>query len=146
MKWKPPHGETPKPNTTKTMKAEERKKQMMAEVNQNIRESIAFWASTMLQSEADQWAYHLNYDTADLLNAVYILQHVASNIGIKNGTITEQNVEELGLRIHDLVLAMTGYDTRQLAADLQDDGHHIDDPANVADVKPDFSSIGMDPQ
>jgi hypothetical protein len=100
----------------------------------------------MLQSEADGWAYHLNYDTADLLSAVYILQHVASNIGIKNGTITEKNVEELGLRIHDLVLAMTGYDTHKLAADRQDDGHHIDDPANVADVVPDFSSIGMDPQ
>ena len=128
------------------MEAEERKKQMLEEVNQNIRQSIEFWANTMLQSEVDGWAYHLNYDTADLLSAVYILQHVASNIGIKNGTITEKNVEELGLRIHDLVLAMTGYDTHKLAADRKDDGHHIDDPANVADVVPDFSGIGMDPQ
>lgn len=128
------------------MEAEERKKLMLEEVNQNIRKSIEFWANTMLQSEADGWAYHLKYDTADLLSAVYILQHVASNIGIKNGTITEKNVEELGLRIHDLVLAMTGYDTHKIVADRQDDGHHIDDPANVADVVPDFSGIGMDPQ
>lgn len=128
------------------MEAEERKKLMLEEVNQHIRKSIEFWAGTMLQSEADQWAYYLNYGTDDLLNAVYILQHVASNIGIKNGTITEKNVEELGLRIHDLVLAMTGYDTHKLAAEAKEDGHHIDDPANVADVVPDFSGIGMDPQ
>lgn len=128
------------------MTEEEVNERTFAIINRHIREGITQWADIMLQSEADGWAYHLNYDTADLLSAVYILQHVASNIGIKNGTITEKNVEELGLRIHDLVLAMTGYDTHKLAADRKDDGHHIDDPANVADVVPDFSGIGMDPQ
>ena len=128
------------------MTEEEVNERTFAIINRHIREGITQWADIMLRSEADGWAYHLNYDTADLLSAVYILQHVASNIGIKNGTITEKNVEELGLRIHDLVLAMTGYDTHKLSADRQDDGHHIDDPANVADVVPDFSSIGMDPQ
>lgn len=128
------------------MTEEEVNERTFAIINRHIREGITQWADIMLRSEADQWAYHLNYDTADLLSAVYILQHVASNIGIKNGTITEKNVEELGLRIHDLVLAMTGYDTHKLAADRKDDGHHIDDPANVADVVPDFSGIGMDPQ
>jgi hypothetical protein len=128
------------------MTEEEVNERTFAIINRHIREGITQWADIMLQSEADGWAYHLNYDTADLLSAVYILQHVASNIGIKNGTITEKNVEELGLRIHDLVLAMTGYDTHKLAADRKDDGHHIDDPANVEDVVPDFSGIGMDPQ
>jgi hypothetical protein len=128
------------------MTEEEVNERTFAIINRHIREGITQWADIMLQSEADGWAYHLNYDTADLLSAVYILQHVASNIGIKNGTITEKNVEELGLRIHDLVLAMTGYDTHKLAADRKDDGHHIDDPANVADVVPDFSGIGMEPQ
>ena len=128
------------------MTEEEVNERTFAIINRHIREGITQWADIMLQSEADGWAYHLNYDTADLLSAVYILQHVASNIGIKNGTITEKNVEELGLRIHDLVLAMTGYDTHKLAADRKDDGHHIDDPANVADVEPDFSGIGMEPQ
>lgn len=125
---------------------EEVNERTFATINRHICEGITQWADIMLQLEADQLAYYLNYDTADLLSAVYILQHVASNIGIKNGTITEKNVEELGLRIHDLVLAMTGYDTHKLTAAKQDDGHHIDDPANVADVVPDFSGIGMDPQ
>lgn len=103
------------------MTEEEVNERTFAIINRHIREGITQWADIMLQSEADGWAYHLNYDTADLLSAVYILQHVASNIGIKNGTITEKNVEELGLRIHDLVLAMTGYDTHKPADGKQYD-------------------------
>lgn len=100
---------------------EEEKKQSVEIINRHICEGVAQWADIMLQSEVDLWSYYLNYGTDDLLNAVYILQHVASNIGIKNGTITEKNVEELGQRIHDLVLAMTGYDTHKLTDGKQDD-------------------------
>lgn len=128
------------------MEKEEANERTFAIINRHIREGITQWADIMLRSEADQWAYRLNYDTADLLSAVYILQHVASNIGIKNGTITEKNVEELGQRIHDLVLAMTGYETHKLVAEAKEDGHHIDDPADVVNVKPDFSDMGIDPQ
>jgi len=44
------------------------------------------------------------------MNATYLFQHVASNIGIKNGIITEANVEAFGTRLRQLIIDMTGYD------------------------------------
>ena len=88
----------------------EETKELMAEINEEIRNGLNFWADTMLTADADEWAYHLNYFSRDIINASIIFQHVLSNIGIKSGIITEENTEELGKRLRQLVIDMTGYD------------------------------------
>jgi hypothetical protein len=85
------------------------------EINFAIRDSLNKWADIMLESEVDQWAYNLNYFPRDLMNAVYIFQHVASNIGIKAGLIDEEKAEEYGKRLRQLVVDMTGQDPALIA-------------------------------
>lgn len=81
-----------------------------AEANVKIRDGIGMWAEIMLMSEADGWAYKLNYFPRDIMNAVYIFQHVLSNVGIKKGIIDEEKAVVFGKRLRELVKDMTGYD------------------------------------
>jgi hypothetical protein len=91
----------------------------LKEINTAIRDGINQWADVMLESEAKQWAYKLNYFPRDLMNAIYIFQHVASNIGIKAGHIDEQKAVEYGERLRQLVIDMTGYDPHGILSDLE---------------------------
>lgn len=79
------------------------------EVNEGICKSIDLWATVALESEVGLWAVDLEYNPQDLMNSIYLFQHIASNIGIKNGTINEDNVVEFGKRLRQLVFDMTGY-------------------------------------
>ena len=94
----------------------------LKEINTAIRDGINQWADVMLESEVKQWAYRLDYFPRDLMNAIYIFQHVASNIGIKAGRISEQNTEEFGHRLRQLVIDMTGYDPHGILNDLAIEG------------------------
>ena len=94
-------------------KETDERKAQIAEVNKHIREGINQWADIMLTADADQWAYDLTYFPRDLMNAVLIYQHVASNIGIKAGRIDEKRAVEYGQRLRQLVIDMTGYDPHE---------------------------------
>ena len=84
-------------------------KQAIQQVNEGLREQMNTLADMMLMSEADQWAYMLNYFPRDIMNAVYIFQHVVSNVGIKSGHIDEKTAVEYGHRLSQFVFDMTGY-------------------------------------
>jgi len=94
-------------------KNEQNEQVQISEINQHIREGINQWAGIMLTADADEWAVKLNYYPRDLMNAVLIYQHVASNIGIKAGIIDEQKAVEFGQRLRQLVIDMTGYDPHE---------------------------------
>lgn len=79
-----------------------------------MREGINIWADIMLMAEADRWAIELDYYPRDIMNAVYIFQHVLSNVGIKSGRINEDKAVEFSNRLRDLVKDMTGYDTLEI--------------------------------
>lgn len=91
------------------MKTEEIK-----EINQHISDALEQWQNVMLNADADQWAYHLEYTADDLLGALYIFNHVAQNIGIKNGTLNISNVGDVGAQLRQLVKMMTGSDPAEL--------------------------------
>lgn len=84
-------------------------KQTVQQVNEGLRKQMNTLADIMLMSEADQWAYLLNYYPRDIMNAVYIFQHVVSNVGIKSGRIDEKTAVEYGHRLSQFVNEMTGY-------------------------------------
>lgn len=89
---------------------EKEKKDAIKKVNDGIREGINHWADIMLMGDADRWSFELEYFPRDLMNAILIFQHVASNIGIKAGRIDEEKAVEYGNRLRHLVMDMTGYD------------------------------------
>lgn len=80
----------------------------LAEINKAIREVLNQLADTMLCADADGWAYELNYFPRDIMNAIFIFQHVCSTAGIKSGRITEETAKIYGRRLRQLVIDMTG--------------------------------------
>lgn len=67
-------------------------KEQIKEINQHISDALEQWSSIMAQADADNLAYYLEYSDRDLLNALHIFDHVASNIAIKKGILNEENV------------------------------------------------------
>lgn len=64
------------------------------EINQHISDALGQWQDVMLMADVDEWAYLLNYSDEDLLNAMYIFNHIAQNRGIKSGFFTCNNIEQ----------------------------------------------------
>ena len=70
-------------------------------------------ADSLLSREADQTAFHDEYDEIDVINTVQIFQSVLSLYGIKHNKIqSESDAEKAGRVLANLVLNMTGIDTR----------------------------------
>lgn len=84
------------------------------EVNEHISAALEMWQDVMLSADADQWAYYLNYSDEDLLNALYIFNHVAQNIAIKKGYLNGQNAERNMRRFCDCVENCFGFNTVEL--------------------------------
>ena len=84
------------------------------EIQIHICDALEQWAKTMAKAEYENRAFMLHYKEKDLFNAVYILSHVLSNIGTHNGTISENNVEEVGMEIRKFVHKFSGLDSTKL--------------------------------
>lgn len=89
-------------------------KASIRKINREISGALKFWQDMLLIADADEWAYYLNYSDEDLLNALYIFNHVAQNIAIKNGHFTEENVEEKMAKFREGIKEGFGFDTVEL--------------------------------
>lgn len=89
-------------------------KEKIKEINQHISDALEQWSTTMLVADADEWAYYLNYSEQDAMNAIFILNHVLSNIGIKNGVLNDKNVIEKSNKLREFVKDFCGLDTVEI--------------------------------
>ena len=89
-------------------------KEQIKEVNQHISDALEQWSTTMLVADADEWAYYLNYSDQDALNAIFIFNHVLSNIGIKNGVLNDKNVFEKSKELRKFIKDYCGLDTFEI--------------------------------
>ena len=87
---------------------------LIALANQEIKDGLAHWQEIMNIADADQWAFLLEYDDRDLLNALYIFNHVAQNIAIKSGHLNEANAETNMRRFCDCIENCFGFNTISL--------------------------------
>lgn len=83
-------------------------------INKEISDALKFWQDMLNLADADEWAFHLNYDDEDLWNALYIFNHVAQNKAIKNGHLNEANVELYVKRFCDCIENCFGFNTIEL--------------------------------
>lgn len=90
------------------------KDEAIKEINQHISDALDQWSDIMLKADADAWAYELSYSDEDLLNALYIFNHVAENIAIKSGFLNEKNVTEKMTAFKNSVKESFGFDTVEL--------------------------------
>lgn len=95
-------------NNNNNMDRHQQRAADIAEINEGIREGLNRWADIMLRADADGWADELNYFPRDIMNAIFIFQHVCSVAGIKSGRITEETAKIYGRRLRQLVIDMTG--------------------------------------
>ena len=84
------------------------------EINKEISGALRFWQDTLLLSDADEWAYYLEYSDEDLFNALYIFNHVAQNIAIKTGLFTDENAEAKITKLREGIKEAFGFDTVEL--------------------------------
>lgn len=88
------------------------------EVQIHISDVLKEWADIMLEIEARNKAYMLHYNEQDLVNAMYIFEHVLSNIAIHNGSITPETIDkatQMGEDLREYVKKYTGLDTHEIA-------------------------------
>lgn len=84
------------------------------EINKEISGALEFWMDVMNKADADQWAYFLDYSDRDLLNVVYIFNHVAQNRAIKSGYIDVENATQKISAFKDAIKEAFGFDTIEL--------------------------------
>ena len=87
----------------------------ISEVQAHISGALDDWANIMLGIEANQKAFLLHYDEKDLLNAIYIFEHIITNVGIYNNTIKDGEMAFLmGKELREYVKKFTSIDTIEL--------------------------------
>lgn len=89
-------------------------KEKIKEINNHISEALEQWSAIMVTADADEWSYLLDYSEEDALNALSIFNHVLSNIGIKNGTLSGENVLNSAKKLRHVVQDMIGIDSIEL--------------------------------
>lgn len=88
------------------------------EVQIHISDMLKEWADIMLEIEARNKAYMLHYNEQDLVNAMYVFEHVLSNVAIHNGSITPETIDkatQMGEDLREYVKKYTGLDTHEIA-------------------------------
>ena len=91
------------------------------EINQHISDALQQWADILLLSDADNWAYHLEYSDEDVFNAVYIVNHVLMNRGIKGGYICNgEDALTKGEKFKKAIMEYAGIDTIELSKKLME--------------------------
>ena len=87
----------------------------IGEVQAHISSALDDWANIMLGIEANQKAFLLHYTEKDLLNAIYIFEHIITNVGIYNNTIKDGEMAFLmGKELREYVKKFTSIDTIEL--------------------------------
>lgn len=85
------------------------------EINQHISDALEQWSDIMITADADNWAYYLNYEKKDALNAVFIANHVLQNIAIKSGYIKdEEDAFKKGTVFRQAILDFCGLDMQEV--------------------------------
>ena len=58
-------------------------------------------------------SFYIDYDERDMLNAITIFYHVASNYAIKNGSLTPENTTKKITKFRKIIKETFGFDTIQ---------------------------------
>ena len=66
----------------------------LAAANPAMSESFWEWSNILIEADATQWSFFLDFDKKDLFSTLNIFSRVWTNYAIKNGILTEGNAEE----------------------------------------------------
>ena len=83
-------------------------------INQAISEALRRWSNIVITADADEWAYFLEQSDEDMLNALFIFNHVWQNRAIKEGIFNPENATEKMEKFKSTVMDIFGVDTIKL--------------------------------
>ena len=66
----------------------------LAAAKRGMSESFWEWSDILIEADAMEWSFFLDFDKKDLFSTLSIFSRVWINYAIKNGILTEGNVEE----------------------------------------------------
>lgn len=94
------------------------KKEIIATAKREMSESFWEWADILLEADAKEWAYFLDFDKKDLFSTVNIFWRVWSNYAIKKGVFTESNAEEKAKMLTKAIEDCFGINTVKLTEEM----------------------------
>lgn len=90
-------------------------KEQIKEINEHISDGLKQWCEITCLADTDAWSYQLDYTKEDVFNAMYILNHVISNVAIKSGYIkTEEDAFNAGMMLKEVIEQSFGVDIYKL--------------------------------
>ena len=70
------------------------KKEIIATAKREMSESFWEWSDILIEADAVEWSFFLDFDKKDLFSTLNIFSRVWINYAIKNRILTEGNAEE----------------------------------------------------
>lgn len=96
------------------MKLSEEGIDCIAQINKEIKGALHFWSGMLSRADVEDWAFMLDFDETDIFDTLKIFLSTWSNHCIKNGTLTEENVEEKFSKFREAIKECFGIDTVEL--------------------------------
>lgn len=88
------------------------------EVQVHISDALEQWSYIMNDIDASNKAFMLHYKDKDLLNIIYMFEHIVANIGIHNKVVNETNATAMGNDLREYIKKYTGIDTVELTKNV----------------------------
>lgn len=86
----------------------------IATAKREMSESFWEWSNILIEADAMEWSFFLDFDKRDLYSTLNIFWRTWSNHCIKNGTFTVENVEEKSRKFTEAIKECFGIDTVEL--------------------------------
>lgn len=93
-------------------------KESIAAAKHEMSESFWEWSKILIEADAKEWAFYLDFDKKDLFSTFNIFWRVWNNYAIKNGILTEGNVEEKTKMLAKAIKDCFGVNTIKLTKEI----------------------------
>ena len=90
----------------------------LAAAKRGMSESFWEWSDILIEADAMEWSFFLDFDKKDLFSTFNIFSRVWSNYAIKKGIFTESNVEEKSKMLAKAIEDCFGINTIKLTEEI----------------------------
>ena len=91
---------------------------LATDAKREMSESFWEWSDILIEADAMEWSFFLDFDKKDLFSTFNIFWRVWSNYAIKKGIITESNAEEKAKILAKAIEDCFGINTIKLTEEI----------------------------
>lgn len=90
----------------------------IATAKREMSEAFWEWSDILIEADAKEWAYFLDFDKKDLFSTLNIFWRVWSNYAIKNGIFKSSNAAEKAKNLFKAIVDCFGINTVKLTEEM----------------------------